>query len=328
MLGMDWEASDWAIADLAPEVRAVVRERDELNVPPVHTLSVEGARTLLGQIYEPASDPEPVASVWDVAVSGRTEHVTGADSVPVRVYRPSGEPPFPVMVWFHGGGFVFGGLDSTDSICRRFANAGDCVVVSVDYRRAPEHPFPAAVTDCYAATTWAVEHADVLGGDPDRVGVGGGSAGGNLAAAVSLLARDLGAPDIAYQLLVYPTLDRGLPPNEGLDRPSYRENPDGARSSLWYASHYLRTPVDAMNPYARPMVAADLTGLPRAEVLTVEYDVLRDEGRAYAERLRDADVPVTHTHYDDLIHPLFNLDVPQADEAISAVAQRFRKATA
>ncbi len=318
MIGVDWDEIEWDPGGLAPELRDRVIERDR-HVPPLHTLSVTGARRLLDEAYEPPAQKERVDTVFDTEIPGEAGAIGGAESVPVRIYRGDEAEDLPIMVWYHGGGKVWGDLDTTDMICRRFANAAGCVVISVDYRLAPEHKFPAAVEDCYAAVHWASNHGEVIGGDSDRLAIGGASAGGNLAAVISLLARDIGTPSLAYQWIVYPSVDNDF------DRESYREVPVKIADAEWYADLYLSHPLDAMHPYVYPMKARSLGGLPPAEVLTVEFDPLRSEGFAYADRLEAAGVDVTHVHYDDMIHPFLNMGVEQANTAIDDAAERFRE---
>lgn len=315
---MVWEDAAWDVSDLNSEMLPVVEQGDETSTPPIHSLSVSGARKVVAERFGPPDDPEPVESVYDTEVPGTAGAVDAAASIPVRIYTPRGDGPLPVMLWFHGGGFVLGSPDIADSICRHLANSGDCIVVSVDYRRAPEHPFPAALLDCYAATAWAAEHAEAIDGRSDAIGVAGGSAGGNLAATVSLLARDLGTPDIAYQWLVYPMID------DDFTRESHREAPGESLTAPWYWNHYLASPIDRQNPYALPLKAVDLSGLPPAEVLTVEFDVFRTEGVLYADALRDAGCTVEHVHYDDAIHPFLNMGFDCSDAAIEVAAGRFR----
>jgi acetyl esterase len=221
------------------------------------------------------------------------------------VYTPEGNGPFPVLVYFHGGGWVIGSRDSIDGPCRSLANGAGCVVVSVDYRLAPEHKFPAAADDCYAATRYVATHPTEFAIDPTRLAVGGDSAGGNLAAAVTLMARDRGGPPIAWQLLVYPVT------NYSFATDSYRDNAEGyllQRSSMeWFWNHYLATPSDGAHPYASPLRAADLRGLPPGLTITCEFDPLRDEGEAYATRLREAGVQMQTRRYDGAIHGTFQL---------------------
>ena len=222
----------------------------------------------------------------------------GAPPVPVRIYRPR-ETPAPVLVYFHGGGFVTGGLENEHERCLEFAGEDGIAVVSVDYRLAPEHPFPAGFEDCYAATAWAHEHAEEFGGDPGRVAVGGGSAGGALAAAVALRARDEGGPPLVFQMLLYPVLD------DRMATPSMRtftEPPlfnSGDVRHMW--RHYLGGRAD-VPAYAAPARAGDLSGLPRAYVLLPQLDPLRDEGFAYAHRLIVSGVPTELHHVPGACH--------------------------
>ena len=227
--------------------------------------------------------------------------IPGSDcQIPIRVYSPEGGGPFPVLVYFHGGGFWMGSIATEDSACRLLTNAAGCVVVSVEYRLAPEHKFPAAVEDGYAATRWVAQNADNLGVDAARIAVGGASAGGNVAAVVALMARDRGTPRLVYQLLLYPVT------NFAFDTPSYRENADGYMltkdAMVWCWGLYLPTEADGDNPYASPLRAQDLRGLPPALVVTAEYDPLRDEGETYAARLRQAGIPAVCKRYDGMIH--------------------------
>jgi acetyl esterase len=222
-----------------------------------------------------------------------------AGAIPVRIFTPAGPGAWPIVVYFHGGGWVIGDLDVTDLRCRLLADWGRNIVVSVYYRHAPEHRFPAAIDDAYAGTLWAAEHAAELGGDADRLAVCGDSAGGNLAAAVTLLARERG-PRIAFQNLVYPVVDHDF------GRASYVENAAGFGLSQdtmqWYWDQYVPNESERDNPLASPLRAADLDGLPPAFIQTAEFDPLRDEGEAYARRLEEAGVPVTLKRYDGVIH--------------------------
>ena len=234
----------------------------------------------------------------------------------MRIYTPQGSGPFPVLVYFHGGGWVIGNVDTHDPTCRTLTNAAGCVVVSVDYRLAPEHKFPAAVDDCYAATQWVAANAAAINGDSSRIAIGGDSAGGNLTAVVAIEARDKGGPPLVFQLLVYPVTDYSF------STPSYRDNGDGylltKDSMVWFWDHYLRSEADGQDYRASPLRASDLTGLPPALVITAEYDPLRDEGEAYAARLQEAGVSVTCTRYDGMIHGFYGLTavVDQARKAV------------
>jgi len=251
-----------------------------------------------------------------------------AGPIPVRVYTPPGNGPRPALVYFHGGGWVLCGLETHDATCRELAAGAGCIVVSVDYRLAPEAKFPAAPEDCYAATVWTLEQAARLGIDPRRVAVGGDSAGGNLAAVVSLLCRDRKGPELVHQLLIYPVT------NHAFDTPSYRENGKGyflsADMMRWFWHHYLTEEAEGANPLASPLRAEDLRGLPPATVLTAEYDPLRDEGRAYAERLEAAAVATRYTNYPGVFHGFFAMtnEIPRARAALEETCQALREAFA
>lgn len=282
---------------LDPQAKQVMEQLAALGFPPPHTVSPEQARSN-ARARPRAAGPE-VAKVEQRTIPG-----PGAD-IAVRIYTPAGPGPFPILAWFHGGGWVIGDLDSADPTARHLAVGASCVVVSVDYRLAPEIKFPGAADDCYAATQWAVQHAAQLNGDSGRIAVGGDSAGGNLAAAVALMARDRGGPSLAFQLLVYPVTHCNYTTN------SYQSFAEGymlTRASMqWYWDHYLNDAADAHNPYAAPLLASDLSGLPPALVLTAECDPLCDEGAAYAQRLKEAGVPTTYSCYDGMIHGFFGM---------------------
>jgi acetyl esterase len=222
------------------------------------------------------------------------------------------------LVFFHGGGWVVCNIDTHDTLCRSLANAARYIVVSVDYRLAPEHKFPAAVEDCLAATTWVRQAAGEIGVDPDHVVVGGDSAGGNLATVVSLLLRDAGQPLPRFQVLIYPVTDVCL------ETESYKANGEGynlTRSMMqWFFDCYLNSAEDAADWRVSPLRARDLRGLPPALVITAEFDPLRDEGEAYAARLEEAGVPVTLTRYDGMIHP-FIRRIHRFDQARAAFNQ-------
>ncbi|WP_320064103.1 alpha/beta hydrolase [Micromonospora sp. RTGN7] len=282
---------------LDPQVIAYRAARAAAGVAPLYTRDLAEARAAdLAAIRAGGGDVEPVHDVRDTTVPGP------AGDLPVRIHRPAGVGRLPTLVYFFGGGWTLGSVDTADGICRRLANATGCQVVTVGYRLAPENPFPAAVHDCHAAVRWLAGHADEFGVDPSRLAVGGDSAGGNLAAAVTLLARDSGGPPLAAQLLIYPNTDqRELAASAGDQDPLLFNR----HSVAWYRGHYLPDPADAENPLASPLLAEDLTGLPPALVVTAEYDPLRDEGERYAERLRAAGVPVELVRYDGMIHGFF-----------------------
>lgn len=255
------------------------------------------------------------------AIENRTIIGIDGHSIPIRIYTPVGEGPFPLFVFFHGGGFVVGDVESYDVTCRILAIKTGAKVISVDYRLAPEHPFPAAPEDCYVATKWVAEHAKELNGDPCNIIVGGDSAGGTLAAAVTLMARDRKTPVISKQILIYPVTDfhqQGIPS----PYPSYSENADGfgvtnTHMGLFW-DLYLEKEEDRSHPYASPIRAAELNSLPPALLLTAEYDVLRDEGEQYGRRLHEAGVSVRAKRFEGIIHGFLQFFVDQ-EEAIEAL---------
>ena len=245
--------------------------------------------------------------------------------IPVRIYWPREGQDLPALVWMHGGGWVQGSLDRADALARRLCNLAECVVVSVGYRLAPEHPFPAAVDDAYAIAVWTVQNAPRFNVDPQRVAIGGDSAGGNLAAVVTQLLRDRGGARLVHQLLVYPVVDAAR------DTASYRENTAYGltpRMMEWYFDHYCPEGVDRLQPMVSPLRARNLSGLPPATIITAEYDPLRDEGNAYAEALAAADVPTELRCYDGQVHTFFvNTHLmPAGLEAVEWAASRLREA--
>ena len=305
---------------LDPQAQAVLDQTAALGLPPNHTVTPTEARAN-GKARPKAPGPE-VAKVED-------KNIPGPDGqIPVRVYTPDGGGPFPILVWFHGGGWVVGDLDTSDGTARHLAVGADCVVVSVDYRLAPEPQCPGPAEDCYAATQWVAQNAASIDGDPSRIAVGGDSAGGNLATVVCLMARDRQGPSLVHQLLVYPVTERDF------YTPSYGENADGyslTRDSMrWYWMHYLVDNEDANNPYAAPMMAKDLSGLPSALVITAEYDPLRDEGEAYAHKLEAAGVPTHCTRYDGMMHGFFGAPavLDKGKQAIDEASRELRAAFA
>jgi len=264
----------------------------------LHTLSVAAAREqMAARPIEGLRIPE-IASVVNRDMQGP------GGSLPLRIYTPLGTGPFPLMVFFHGSGFVVCSLDTHDAMCRNLCAGAGCVVVSVNYRLAPEHKFPAGPDDCLAATRWAVAHAASLGADAGRVVVAGDSAGGNQAAVTALRIRDEGGPRLCGQLLIYPVTDYHTPGTA-----SMAENAEGyvltRHGMAWFWDHYLTRPSEAANPLACPLRAADLSGLPPALVITAEYDPLRDEGEIYGRKLRQVGVPVEITRYDGVNHGFF-----------------------
>jgi acetyl esterase len=250
-----------------------------------------------------------------------------AGALPVRLYRPEERGILPCLVFLHGGGWTLCSIETHDATCRKLANGAGCLVVSVDYRLAPEHRFPAAAEDAFAAVRWVAERAEGLGIDPGRIAVGGDSAGGNLAAVVALMARAAGAPPLRHQLLIYPVTDHDF------ETGSYRDNAGGPLLTRSMMQHFwdLYAPGEARaHPHASPLRAADLSSLPPATVLTAEYDPLRDEGEAYAERLRQAGVAVRASRYDGMIHGFFAFDdvLPAALDAVAEASAALREAFA
>jgi acetyl esterase len=305
---------------LHPTVRLLLEFIQAEGGPRLETLTPVEARKLVTETHKPVGGtPEPVSSIQNLRIPGPE------GAIPIRVYMPDAPAPRPALVYFHGGGWVVCDLDTHDVICSAIAHRAGAVVVSVDYRLAPEHKFPAAVTDCYAATAWVASNAQQLGIDPKRLSVGGDSAGGNLATVVSLKSRDESGPAIALQAMVYPVTDLS-----SFATPSYGEFAEGyeltKKEMEWFRAHYLSSLDDAQNPHASPLLARDLSGLPPALIITAECDPLRDEGEAYAQRLQDAGVPVTLTRYAGMIHPFFSLSgvIPQAFDAIQQVAAAIR----
>ena len=307
---------------LDPEAQKLVDALAALNLKPVEDSTPAEARESIRARTAALGPFEDVAAVADHLVP-----VTGGE-IAVRVYSPGGPGPHPVLVFYHGGGWVIGDLYTHDGICRSITNAAGCMVASVDYRLAPESRYPVAAEDSYAALVWIVENAARLGIDARRVAVGGDSAGGNLATVVALMARDRGGPALVQQTLIYPVT------NHDFDTPSYHENATGyvlTREAMrWFWHHYLARAEQGKEPHASPLLAPGLAGLPPALVITAGCDPLRDEGEAYAGRLRDAGVPVTLTRYEGVFHGFFRMTrlLTKARAALDEVAGALRKAFA
>ena len=285
---------------LDPQVQALLDAMAAAGGPPLHELSPPDARAAYEALAGARATTDTVAAVEDRSVP------TPDGDVALRLYRPhgAGDGLAPVVVFFHGGGWVIGSIDSHDALCTTLAARSGAVVASVGYRLSPEAPFPAPLDDCLAATRWVADHAEELGVDPTRLAVAGDSAGGNLAAAVALRARDEGGPAIAFQLLLYPVTDHSF--SQG----SYTENASGyfltAEAMRWFSGHYLgSTPPD--HPLAAPLHAPDVSGLPPALVVTAEYDPLRDEGEAYGARLAAAGVATDVRRHDGMVHGFVSL---------------------
>jgi acetyl esterase len=297
---------------LDPQLQAMRDQRERDNVPPLYTMSLTEARAAdLASIRDSGGAPEPVYEVADLKITGP------GGELPLRLYRPASERPLPALLYFFGGGWVLGTIDTADGVSRSLANSTGALVAVVGYRLAPEHPFPAAVDDCYAAVRWVAEHSGEIGADPARLAVGGDSAGGNLAAGVALRARADG-PALAGQLLVYPNTDQ-LADDESMraadDRFLFNRH-----SVAWYRQHYLASPGDAASPLASPLRAESLAGLPPALVITAEYDPLRDQGEAYARRLADDGVQVELSRFPGMAHGFFTM-AGTVDASRAAIAQ-------
>ena len=304
---------------LDPQADALIRQMAAAPGPKLEEISPAEARKLTANTFKMlAGAAEDVAKVENRKIPGP------AGEIPVRIYTPAGSGPFPMLVFYHGGGWTIGDLDTHDAACRSLTNGARCVTVSVDYRLAPENKFPAAVEDCYAATLWAADHAKELGADPRRIAVGGDSAGGNLSAAIALLARDRGKPAIKFQLLIYPATDGAL---DTYSHKTFKEYflTDEAVRYLWGC--YLRDEADKKDPLASPALAKNHKGLPPALIITAEFDPLRDEGEAYGEKLRAAGVPVTVTRYDGMIHGFFTMAgvLDQGKKAVAQASETLRK---
>jgi acetyl esterase len=309
---------------LDPQAKAVIELVIKSGRPAYNQLSPKDARQMFLET-RPASTPTPpeIGAVSNVVAE------TQAGSIPVRVYRPVGaaaDTRLPALVYFHGGGWVIGDLETHDVLCRQITAAADIAVIAVDYRVAPEHKFPAAADDAWAATRWVVANAGRLGVDPARIALGGDSAGGNLAAVVALMARDAGAPSIAFQALLYPVTDVGT------ETGSYRDFADGyllTRDAMtWFFDHYLKSADDAKDWRVSPLRAPSLAGLPPALIVTAGFDPLRDEGEAYAKALRAAGVRVDYVCYGGMIHgfaPMGRL-IDTGNRAVSHIAASLREA--
>ena len=305
-----------------PQAQKVLDLIKQAGLPEIWQLTPDQAREQYRMRVDKLALKEPIFRVYDRNIPG-----PGQD-LGIRVYQPrepkTGEK-FPVLLWFHGGGFVIGDLDSHDSACRALANQADCLVVAVDYRLAPESKFPAAVEDCFATLRWLALHVVELGGDPMRMAVGGDSAGGNLAAVVAILARNDGYPRLAGQLLIYPCV---APEPE---TPSHKKFAEGyvlTRNAItWFYKSYVRSPKEYYDFRFAPLVADDLSNLPPAFVLVAGFDPLRDEGVDYAKRLVESGNPVTLSNYEGMVHGFYLMGgaVDAAKRAIAESAGHLRR---
>ncbi|UCE55842.1 MAG: alpha/beta hydrolase [Desulfobacterales bacterium] len=304
---------------LDPQAKIILEENVALGLPAYNQLSPAEARKQMLKLSPPV-DP--------LLAANRVEDrkITGPDSeVPVRLYYPEGDPPFPILVYFHGGGWVIGNLETHHAVCHALSKVSGCLVVAVDYRLAPEHPYPAQVEDAYAAICWVAENAEAIQADSGRIAVGGDSAGGTQATVVTMMVRDRGGPQIALQVLIYPITDCVF------ETPSYLKNAEGCMLTrdlmMWFWEHYIQDKKLAEHPYVSPLRAKDLSNLPEALILTAEYDPLLDEGEAYAGKLQQAGVKTKLTRYDGMIHGFFRMTshLDKAREALDEVAGSLRR---
>jgi acetyl esterase len=299
---------------LDPQVKIILEEAAALGLPAYQDLSPTEARKQMLAQSPAVQTTLSVKKVVDRKIPGP------AGDIPIRLYYPAGDAPFATLVYFHGGGWVIGDLDTHHAFCHALAKTSECLVVAVDYRLAPEHRYPAAVEDAYAATQWVAENSELIQADPDRFAVCGDSAGGHLAAVVSLMARDRKGPRIDLQILIYPITDCCF------DTPSYEENREGymlTRDLMkWFWNHFINAESEADDPYVSPLRAKNFSNLPPALILTAEYDPLRDEGEAYGKKLQEAGVNLTLTRYPGMIHAFIRMTalLDKANEALGQVA--------
>lgn len=286
--------------------------REKMQLPPPWEMSMAEYRLRTLPIPEFIGEPEPIFSLENKIISGPNGYL------PIRIYRPSDEPNLPIMLYLHGGGWVIGNMDGFEPTVRSLANKGKFVIVQVQYQKAPEHPFPTPFNDCYAALEWIVKNAEVLKIDPRKIGVGGDSAGGNLAAAIAIKVRDSKLVNLAFQMLVYPCTG-----HDG-SLPSAISNSEGfgltSKVMRWFEKQYAQSEADLTNPYAFPATCNDLTNLAPAVVVTAEYDPLADDGRLYADKLMSAGVSVVFKEYEGAIHG-FNALAGVAPEMANEVQQ-------
>ena len=297
--------------DLHPQIQRVLQVMAEAGLQPIEAMTPAEAREQMEATAQARkAEPLPVARVDERLIPGPAGHIR------LRLYWPNTAGPVPAIVYYHGGGHVIGSLDTHDLIARNLSAGVGALVASVDYRMGPEHKFPAAVDDSFAALKWVHAHGKELGADPDRIGVHGDSAGANLAAVVALMARDTGSPKLRLQSLVYPVADYRLAGG------SYDQYAEGyglltRQSMVWFRNHYLRSPQDAEDWRASPIKASSFAGVAPAIVITAECDVLHDDGEGYAEELRRAGVPVEYKEYSGMIHGFFGM-MPVVDDAMNA----------
>jgi acetyl esterase len=302
------------------QAQKVLKLIAKLNIPPLPTMEPVKAREITAKYRGKPRRRKSPPIVEDKTIS------TSAGDIPIRIYTPKSNIATPAIAFFHGGGWVLGDLDAADSICWEISSQACCVVVSVDYRLAPEHKFPAALEDGYAAIKWIVANADQLNINPNNIGVAGDSSGGNIAAAVALMARDKGEIELFYQLLLYPVI------HNDFNRASYLEYASGfgltRDEMIWFWQLYLNDETEAKNPYVSPILAADLSNLPPTLIIVAECDVLRDEAVAYAEKLQQAGVSVKLWEGKGTIHSFVGMAsiLDRGKEAIAFITTQLRQA--
>ena len=297
--------------ELHPQIQRVLQVMAEANLRPIEAMTPAEAREQMEATAQARkAEPLPVDRVRERSVAGP------AGDIRLRLYWPNRAAPLPAIVYYHGGGHVIGSLDTHDLVARNLCAGAEALVASVDYRMGPEHRFPAAVEDSFAALKWVHANAKELGADPDRLGVHGDSAGANLAAVVALMARDAGSPRLRLQSLVYPVADYRLV-GDSYDKYTQGYGLLTRESMVWFRNHYLRSPKDAEDWRASPINAPSLGDVAPAIVITAECDVLHDDGERYAEALRRAGVPVEYKEYPGMIHGFFGM-MPVVDDAMNA----------
>jgi acetyl esterase len=304
---------------LDPQAKLILEEDAARNLPAYNELSPPAARKQMLDLAPPV-DPLLMANrVVDQKINGP------GGKLPFRLYYPKGNPPFPAVVYFHGGGWVIGNLDTHHGLCHALSKSSGCLVVAVDYRLAPEFRYPAAIEDAYAATCWVADNAETIQADTHRIAVLGDSAGGTQATVVAMMARDRGRPHISLQVLVYPITDYNF------DTPSYIKNAEGYMLTrdlmMWFWNQYLENEDFVADPYVSPLRAENLNHLPETLILTAEYDPLCDEGEAYARKLQEAGIKVRLTRYDGMIHGFIRMTsrLDKARQALDEIAGTLRR---
>lgn len=307
---------------LDPQAKVVLEQLEKAGVPPLHTMSPQAARAAYSALRS-TTNIEEVGSVEDRQIPGPHGNIR------IRIYKPLkvDSEKLPILVFYHGGGWVIGNLDTHDAACRTLTNGAECIVVSVDYRLAPEHKFPVAVEDAFAALEWVADHAEEIGGNREKIAVGGDSAGGNLATVATIIAKEKQAPNLVFQLLIYPSTGVG-------STKSYEENGEGYYLTkdlmAWFRKQYLNSPDDTNHPYCSPYLNEDASGLPSAFIMTAEYDPLRDDGKAYADKLKAAGVDVEYVDYAGMIHGFITMTnfIDKGKDALLDAANALKKAFA